>query len=90
MPTPIEKRAEILSELWIGYRDTEYVQDLLDYGDIGFPLAFMLTHKIVAHTDKTEPFINELFSLVLEDLGIEDEEFDSFDQMIDYRETEDE
>jgi hypothetical protein len=83
MSTPIEKRAEILSELWIGYRDTEYVQDLLEYGDLGFPLSFMLTQGIVSHSEKTAPFIDELFDMLVDDLGLEDEDFESLDELID-------
>ena len=86
MTTPIEKRAEILADLWIQYKDTDYMQDFIEYGDLGFPLAFMLTQGIVAHTDKTTPFINELFDIVLSDLDVENTGFDSIDEIVNFNE----
>lgn len=83
MATSIDKRAEILANLWMEYRDTGDFDDLIAYGDLGFPLAYAITYKIVQATDQTTALINELFDLFLESIDVEDEDFDSLEEILD-------
>lgn len=80
--TPFEVRCNILSELWIEYRDQEDFKDFIDYNDLGLPLAFLLDEGIVKNTDKSKLMVNETFDLFLATLGQEDQGFDSLDDLL--------
>jgi hypothetical protein len=79
--TTIETRAEILAELWLNYRDDEDFEDFVSYNDLGLPLSYMLTAKIVKTTEMADKFVNETFDLLLASLEIEDTGFDSLDDI---------
>lgn len=81
--TPIEVRCDILSELWIDYRDQEDFDDFIDYNDLGLPLAFALAEGIVKPTDKSTMIVNETFDLFLATLSIEEDAgYDSLDDLL--------
>lgn len=81
--TPISVKAEILSDLWIGYRDDENFEDFIDYNDIGLPLSFLISEDLVTPNEKCLPLIEETFRLFVESLGIEkDVGFESLDEML--------
>ena len=81
--TPIEVRCDILSELWIEYRDQEDFNDFIDYNDLGLPLSFALAEGIVKPTDKSTMIVNETFDLFLATLGIEEDRgYDSLDDLL--------
>jgi len=70
--TPFSSKVMILAELWMDYRDVEPFTDLLTYGDLGFPLSYAISEKIVESTPLAEEYINELWELFLGQLEIED------------------
>lgn len=81
--TPIEVRCDILSELWIEYRDQEDFNDFIDYNDLGLPLSFALAEGIVKPTDKSTMIVNETFDLFLATLGIEEDGgYDNLDDLL--------
>lgn len=81
--TPIEVRYDILSELWIEYRDQGEFNDFIDYNDLGLPLAFALAEGIVKPTDKSTLIVNETFDLFLATLSIEEDAgYDSLDDLL--------
>jgi len=49
--TPFDTQCEILSDLWLNYRDEESVIPLFEYFDMGFPMAFAHNQSIA----KLEP-----------------------------------
>lgn len=81
--TTIEKRCNILSELWMEYRNEVEFQDFIAYNDLGLPLAFMLDEGLVNPTSRSTLMINETFDLFLATLGREEDEgYDSLDDML--------
>lgn len=83
MLTTFSAKCEILSELWIKYRDEETLEEFFEYNDISLPLAFMISEDIV--TDKNsaiEGFIEEAFILLLSAVGLEDKGFDNLDDIL--------
>lgn len=83
MSTTFSAKCEILSELWIKYRDEETLEDFFEYNDLSLPLAFLIAEQIV--TDKNsaiEGFIEESFILLLNAVGLEDKGFDSLDDIL--------
>ena len=83
MSTPFKTKCEILSELWIKYRDEETLEDFFEYNDISLPLAFLIQENIVAETNSViESFIEESFIIFLAAIGVEDEGFDNLDEIL--------
>lgn len=82
MSTNIETKCEILADLWVDYRGEETFEDFIEYNDLALPLAFAVANSIVNITPKAEMFISESFELLLAALGIEDEGFESLEDML--------
>lgn len=81
--TTFEARCNILSELWMEYRDEVEFTDFVEYNDLGLPLAFLLDEGIVQATDRATMMINETFDLFLATLGREEDEgYDNLDDML--------
>lgn len=79
--TTLENKADILSELWLGYKNDQNFEDFFAYNDLGMPLAYAISNGIVKATDMSNKFINETFNLLLASLEIEDEGYDSLDDI---------
>lgn len=82
MSTDYKTRCEILTDLWIEYRTEETFEDFIEYNDIALPLAFCISNRIVTSTPKAEMFVNESFELLLAAIGIEDEGFESLNDLL--------
>lgn len=80
--TAFSDKCNILSDLWLNYKDEIEFQDFIDYNDIGLSLAFCITHDIVASTDTAAGYINESFDLLLESIGAEDTGYTSLDELL--------
>ena len=80
--TPFTNRCEILSDLWLNYRDDVEFEDFIAYCDLALPLAYAINNGIITTTDKAETFINEAWALLLNGLGIEDAEFTTLDDVL--------
>ena len=81
--TPFDIRCEIISDLWIEYRDQEDFRDFISYNDLGLPLGFLLSEGLVTAGDKAVAMLNETFILFLKALGIEEDTgFDSLDDLL--------
>ena len=81
--TPLDIKYEILSELWVDYRTEEDFKDFIHYNDLGLPLSFLLSEKIVSPTDQAIVIINETFDLFLAALEInEDQGYETLDDLL--------
>jgi hypothetical protein len=79
--TTQESKAEILSELWLGYKNDQNFEDFFAYNDLGLPLAYAISNGIVKATEMSNKFIDETFTLLLASLEIEDEGYDGLDDI---------
>jgi hypothetical protein len=77
-----ENKIPILAELWMNYRDDDQIKDFVDYNDLGLPLAYLLTNEIVMPTKQAEVYINETYDLLLASLEVEDNEYQSLDEIM--------
>ena len=75
--------AHILAELWLNYRDDEEFLDFVEYNDLGLPLAYMVSNSIVDTNPRAEQFIEETFDLLLSGMGIEDQDYETLDEILD-------
>lgn len=83
MTTPISVKADILSDLWLGYRNDEEFADFCDYNDLGLPLAYAISNGIVPLTDSASKFVEETFALLLAGLEIEEDSgYESLDDLL--------
>ncbi len=69
--TPFDTQCEILSDLWLNYRDEESVVPLFEYFDIGFPMAFAHNQGLVKLEPVAMEMITQCWLGVLESFGHE-------------------
>lgn len=79
--TTIENKCNILSELWMDYRDDVNFDDFISYADLGLPLAYAISNEIVKITPQSERFIVEAFDLLVASMGLEDTGFETLDDI---------
>jgi hypothetical protein len=82
MNTPIETQAEILSQLWMDYRDEGYFAEFFQYADIGFPLAYVISKGIVKTTPEADNFISDTWEMLLGLVALEDTGFEDLKEML--------
>lgn len=80
--TPFDIKCDILSELWMEYRSDDQFKDFVDYNDLGLPLGFAVSEKLVIPNEAAIAMINETFVILLATLEIEDVGFDSLDDLL--------
>lgn len=76
-----KKKCSILNQLWCDYRHEEEFEDFVAYNDLGLPLAAMIDEEIVVSTPRAEIYINETYDLLIAALEIDDQDYDSLEQM---------
>jgi hypothetical protein len=83
MVTEFVSQCEVLSELWIKYRNEVDFQDFVQYNDIGLPLAFLISEGIVDNpTEAAKSFVTEAFTIFITALNIEDTGFKSLEELL--------
>lgn len=82
--TDFSNKVNILSDLWINYRDDEQFEDFCDYNDLGLPLAYLMDNGLATASELGNKYIEETFGLLLTVLEIkEDTGFEGLDEMLD-------
>jgi hypothetical protein len=80
--TTFENKCGILAEIWMECRDDVNYVDIFNYGDLAFPLAYLIDNKYVEVTEEGKGFVDEIFELLLDSLGIEqDTGFEDMDDL---------
>ena len=85
METTKEAKVRILADLWLNYRNDEEFKDFVEYNDLGLPLSYAVESKIVSSNDSVEQFVLETFDLLLAGLGIEDDGFESLEEILGFQ-----
>ena len=80
--TTFENKCIILADLWLNYRNDDNFEDFIEYNDMGLPLAYALSEGIVKGTELSDKFIDETFDLLLSGLGLDDENWQSLDDLL--------
>jgi hypothetical protein len=94
-----ENKCRILSDLWIHNKDEDKEEDfveeydlyeLIRYGDLGLPLAHFVHHDLVILNEESTKLINETYDILVEFLDLDaNEDFETFQQMINELESQD-
>jgi len=80
--TNLQTKCKILGEFWMEYREDEALEDFMDYNDLGLPLAYLISTDVVDMTPKSEVYIDETWHLFLASLEVEDEGYNSLDEIL--------
>jgi len=72
--TPFTAKCEILASVWLDHRNDVEFDEFIEYNDLGLPLAYSIHADLVELNAETEKIIDETFHLLLEALGLEDED----------------
>ncbi len=75
-------QVSILAELWMNYRDEENLEDFIEYNDLGLPLAYLYHNDMVELREGVDVYITESYSLLLASLGIDDDLYESLDEIL--------
>jgi hypothetical protein len=82
--TTFSDKCDILAELWLEHRESEGFEDFISYNDLGMPLAYAISSKIIEPSSTAQILIEETFRLFLERFAIEDTGFDTLEDVFDY------
>ena len=74
-------KCEILSDLWMNYKDNEELKEFIEFNDLGLPLAHIISEKIMDSTEEAEKYVNETWQNFLEYIGLEDTGFTNLEQL---------
>jgi hypothetical protein len=66
----------------VAYKGDPEMEDFITYNDLGLPLAYAIDTDIVQTSVKAEMFINETWEVFLTGLELQDEGFDSLDDIL--------
>ena len=59
--TDYSKKCQVLAEFWSKHKENPELADLVNYHNVGLPLAFMQENNLCVATDKGIEYINETF-----------------------------
>jgi hypothetical protein len=80
--TTFENKTIILSELWLNYRDDEGFTEYIDYNDLALPFAFAISEGLIPPQESMVRFIEDAWDILLETLGVEDEDYSKLDELL--------
>jgi len=80
--TEFAAKADILSDLWLNYRNDEGFSDFVEYNDLGLPLAYATSFGLAKLESVGVSMVEETFDVLLEALGIEDDGYTNIDDML--------
>lgn len=80
--TPYSNQCSILGDLWMTYRKDADFSDFIEYSDLGLPLAYAISNDVVKSTPMAQQFIEETFDLFLAGLEIQDEGFETLEDIL--------
>jgi len=81
--TLFENKCQILSDLWMLHRHDELYKDLFTYNDLGFPLAYCVSEKMIGSVGtEAKKLIDETFDALLETVERKDIGFSALGEVI--------
>lgn len=64
-------KCHIVRQTWETAMETDSWSSLVEYGNVGFPLAYAIDRGLATITDDGREYVDELYNLILVTLGIE-------------------
>ena len=75
-------KCQIMSELYQNYREDVEWKDLIEFNDIGFPLAYFNAEYLALPSVDGVRFIDETWDLLLAELNLDDTGFDDLEHLL--------
>lgn len=80
--TDFSNICRILADLYSNYKEDVGFREFIEFNDLGLPLAYMTSENLCDVTSDGEKYIAETWQLFLASLNIEDEGFESLDELL--------
>jgi hypothetical protein len=84
--TTFTNKCDILGEFWITYKHSSFYASVIEFCDLGLPIAYAISHGIVESSPEAENYINESFEMLLSFLEEEDVGYEDISDLIPYEE----
>ena len=82
----LDRKAKIVAECWMLTRDVDTWAEIIKYGDLGFPLAYAHTAKLVTLEKQGVIAVLEVYNIILESLEVDpDKQYEDFEAVLDQR-----
>lgn len=82
----LDRKAKIVAECWMLTRDVDTWAEIIKYGDLGFPLAYAHTAKLVRLEKPGVISVLEVYNIILESLEVDpDKQYEDFEAVLDQR-----
>ena len=89
--SPFNKKLQILSDLYLNYREDDEFKEFAEYNDIGLPLAHLVAVGLAELRPEGFVYVSETYDLLVDAMGLPDDyEYESLEEMIDLLEPRDE
>lgn len=80
--TDFSNICNILAELYSDYKEDPGFREFIEFNDLGLPLAYLEKEHLCAVTGDGEKYIAETWQLFLASLNLEDEGFESLEELL--------
>jgi len=80
-----DDKAQITAEAWMLVRDSEVWDEIVQYGDLGFPLAYAHVAELATLDEDGKKLVLDVYDIIVKSLEIPDEYYEDFEAMLDVR-----
>jgi hypothetical protein len=80
--TDFSNICKILGDLYSNYKEDIGFKDFIEFNDLGLPLAYLVSENLCEAFSDGEKYIAETWDLFLKSLSLEDEGFESLDEVL--------
>jgi hypothetical protein len=80
--TDFSNICRILADLYSNYKEDVGFREFIEFNDLGLPLAYLTAENLCDVTNDGEKYIAETWQLFLASLSLDDEGFESLDEVL--------
>ena len=80
-----DNKARVTAEAWMLVRDSEVWDEIVQYGDLGFPLAYAHVANLAKLDDEGKKLVLDVYDIIVKSLEVPDEYYKDFEAMLDVR-----
>ena len=79
-----DDKAKVVAECWMIVRDAETWDEIVNYGDLGFPLAYAHLAELAELKEDGRKLVNDIYEIILKSLDLpEDKFYEDFEAVLD-------
>ena len=81
-----DDKARVTAEAWMLVRESDVWDEIVQYGDLGFPLAYAHIAELADVSDDGKKLVLDIYDIIVKSLEIpEDDYYEDFEAMLDVR-----